>query len=195
MLRLCHSLIACSIARRSQAPKKVTMTDLFYLRGMDVGSVNIPYLLSRYLRLFSSGRKRRAMISKGQFAWVAPGPERQPDVAAGAFEVAEDAPVVDEGALAVPAPVQVPQPPPAARPARTMARRIARLEEDVHGIRGVLGEQRNVLDRMARDFSQFTTWTITRLSRMMDQDGVRTSLEKKSTKLVNYRSSGILCVL
>ncbi|GJV39449.1 hypothetical protein Tco_1417889 [Tanacetum coccineum] len=48
MLRLCHRLIACSIARRSQAPDKVIVTDLFYLRGMDVGLVNIPYLLARF---------------------------------------------------------------------------------------------------------------------------------------------------
>ncbi|GKF79555.1 hypothetical protein Tco_0235123 [Tanacetum coccineum] len=41
------------------------------------------------------------------WAWVAPGPERQPDAAVGASEVTENAPVVDEGALAVPAPVQV----------------------------------------------------------------------------------------
>nr|GEX92745.1 hypothetical protein [Tanacetum cinerariifolium] len=67
MLRLCHRLIACSIARRSQAPKKVTMTNLFYLRRMDVGSVNIPYLLAKYLRLFASRRKRKAMIYGGQF--------------------------------------------------------------------------------------------------------------------------------
>ncbi|GJZ72224.1 hypothetical protein Tco_0636075 [Tanacetum coccineum] len=67
MLRLCHRLIACTIARRSHAPKKVTMTILFYLRGMDVGSVNIPYLLARYLRMFASRRKRGAMISGGQF--------------------------------------------------------------------------------------------------------------------------------
>nr|GEZ88962.1 hypothetical protein [Tanacetum cinerariifolium] len=40
MLRLCHILIACSIAGRSQAPKKVIVTDLFYLRGIDVSSVN-----------------------------------------------------------------------------------------------------------------------------------------------------------
>nr|GFC68138.1 hypothetical protein [Tanacetum cinerariifolium] len=47
------------------APDKVTITDLFYLRGMGVGSVNVHYLLSRYLRLFSSGRKQGAMISGG----------------------------------------------------------------------------------------------------------------------------------
>ncbi|GJV01267.1 hypothetical protein Tco_1334836 [Tanacetum coccineum] len=67
MLRLCHRLIACSIAGRSQAPEKVTVTDLFYLRRMDVGSVNVPYLLARYLRLFAFGRKQGAMISGGQF--------------------------------------------------------------------------------------------------------------------------------
>nr|GEX68618.1 hypothetical protein [Tanacetum cinerariifolium] len=60
-------LIACSIVRRSQAPEKVTMTDLIYLRGIDVGSVNVPYLLARYLRLFASGRKQCAMIVGDQF--------------------------------------------------------------------------------------------------------------------------------
>ncbi|GJZ34256.1 hypothetical protein Tco_0579692, partial [Tanacetum coccineum] len=129
ILRLCHRLIACSIAGRSQAPEKVTVTDLFYLRGMDVGSVNVPYLLVRYLRLFAVGRKNGAHISGGKFvarladhfglltveilggltviapellvidmaelvrlqisvelddtwAWVAMGPERQPDAVA-----------------------------------------------------------------------------------------------------------------
>ncbi|GJX95621.1 hypothetical protein Tco_0351419 [Tanacetum coccineum] len=67
MLGVCHRLIACSIARRSQAPEKVTVTDLFYLREMDVGSVNAPYLLARYLRLFTSGRKQRAMIFGDQY--------------------------------------------------------------------------------------------------------------------------------
>ncbi|GJZ61708.1 hypothetical protein Tco_0617845 [Tanacetum coccineum] len=67
MLRLYHRLITCSIAGRSQAPEKVTVTDLFYLRGMDVDSVNIPYLLAWYLRRFDSGRKRGALISGGQF--------------------------------------------------------------------------------------------------------------------------------
>ncbi|GJS44882.1 hypothetical protein Tco_0595003 [Tanacetum coccineum] len=45
-------------------------------------------------------------------AWVAMGPERQPDVAAGAPGVAQDAPAVDEGVQAVLVPVQAPQQPP-----------------------------------------------------------------------------------
>ncbi|GJS10661.1 hypothetical protein Tco_0367457 [Tanacetum coccineum] len=184
----------CNIARRSQAPDKVVVTDLFYLRGMDVGFVNIPYLLVRYLRLFASGRKQGAMISgdlpeidmaelvrlqiyeelDDTWAWVAPRPERQQVAAAGAAEAAEDAPVVDKGAPAVLAPVQTPQPPPPmVGPAKTMAQRLGRLEEDIHGLRGALGEQREVLDSMAYDFSRFTTWTVIGLSRMMDQAGVR----------------------
>ncbi|GKF04527.1 hypothetical protein Tco_0035195, partial [Tanacetum coccineum] len=134
ILRLCHRLIACSIARRSQAPKKVTVMDLFYLRGMDVGLVNVPNLLAMYLRLFAAGRKSKAHISGGQFvarltehfalltaeilggltfddtwAWVAMGPKRQPDTAAGAPDDDEDAPIVDEGGQADPAPEQAPQ--------------------------------------------------------------------------------------
>ncbi|GJY48849.1 hypothetical protein Tco_0438805 [Tanacetum coccineum] len=109
VLRLCHRMMAHSIAGRSQAPKKVTVTDLFYLRGLDVGSVNIPYLLAHYLRRFAAGRKSGALIS---------GPKRQPDAAAGAPGAAEGASVVDEGDQAVPTPVQAPPPPPAA--ARTM---------------------------------------------------------------------------
>ncbi|GJW22028.1 hypothetical protein Tco_0032650 [Tanacetum coccineum] len=138
ILRLCHRLIAYSIVGRSQAPEKVTVKDLFHLRGMDGGSVNISYLLARYLRLFAVGRKSGAHISGGQFVarlakhfeilttkilggltviapelpiidmaelvrlqiyeqlddtwvWVAMGPKRQPDVAAGAPGVAQDA--------------------------------------------------------------------------------------------------------
>ncbi|GKG44446.1 hypothetical protein Tco_0485884, partial [Tanacetum coccineum] len=43
------------------------MMDLFYLRGMDVDSVNVLYLLTRYLRLFAGGRKSGDHIFGGQF--------------------------------------------------------------------------------------------------------------------------------
>ncbi|GJU95249.1 hypothetical protein Tco_1320005 [Tanacetum coccineum] len=189
ILRLCHRLIACSIAGRSQAPEKVTATNLSYLREMDVDSVNVPNLLARYLRLFAARRKSGAHISGGQFvarlaehfglltseilggltviahdlpiidmaklvrlqicvnlddtwAWMAMGPERQPDATVGAPGVAQDASIVDEGGKADPAP------------------------EDVHEIRGVLTEQREVIDAMARDL------VTTGLGRMMDGAGV-----------------------
>nr|GEU61772.1 hypothetical protein [Tanacetum cinerariifolium] len=123
MLRLCHGLIACSIAGRSQAPEKVTVTNLFYLSGMDVSSVNVPYLLARYLRLFSSRRKQGAMIFGGQiiykvlddtYAWIASRPKRQSNAMACAPEATKDAPAVDEGASADPTPIQALRPPHAA---------------------------------------------------------------------------------
>ncbi|GKA67356.1 hypothetical protein Tco_0767164 [Tanacetum coccineum] len=184
----------------SSAPEKVTVTDLFYLRGMDIDLVNVPYLLARYLRMFAAGRKSGAHISGGQFvtrlaehfgllttkilqgltviapallvidmaelvrlqiykqlddtwAWVAMGPERQVDDAPGAPRVAQDAPVINEGGQADPAPVQAPPPPPATT--RTMPQRMARLEEDMHEICGTLAEQRKVIGAMAHDFSRF----------------------------------------
>ncbi|GJZ60548.1 hypothetical protein Tco_0616364 [Tanacetum coccineum] len=175
ILRLCHKLITCSIAGRSQAPKKVTVIDLFYLRGMDIGSVNVPYLLARYLRLFAIGRKSGAHISGGQFvarlaehfglltaeilggltviapellvidmaelvrlqicveidytwAWVAMGPERQPNAVAGA---------------PADAPQQPPSPPPPAA-TRTIPQRLRRLEKDVQGLRRDVGSLRGL---------------------------------------------------
>ncbi|GKF57541.1 hypothetical protein Tco_0171078 [Tanacetum coccineum] len=97
---------------------------------------------------------------------VALGPKRQPDAVAGASEAAEDAPAVDEGDQAVPAPVQAPPPPPAA--ARTMPQRMARLEEDVHEIRRALAEQREVIGAMARDFSRFTVWAASGIVQLLD---------------------------
>ncbi|GKG21070.1 hypothetical protein Tco_0383665, partial [Tanacetum coccineum] len=131
-------MIAYTISGRGQGPKKVTGVDLFYLRTMDHGTANVPYLLAQYLFHHAEGRKGGARLSGGHFigrlamhfgllgslniytrygdtwAWVAPGPERQQAAAAGALGAAEDAPAADEGAQAVPAPVQAPQPPPPA---------------------------------------------------------------------------------
>ncbi|GJZ25036.1 hypothetical protein Tco_0562495 [Tanacetum coccineum] len=213
VLRLCHRMMAHSNAGRSQAPEKVTVTDLFYLRGLDVGSVNIPYLLACYLRIFVARRKNGALIFGGQFvarlaehfrllmeerlrgltvtaptlsvidmaelvrlqiceeindtwAWVALGPERQPDAAIGTPGAAEDAPDIDEGDQAVLAPVQAPPPPPTA--AKTMPQRMARLEEDVHEIHEALAEQREVISAMARDFSKFTVWAASGIAQLLD---------------------------
>nr|GEY39467.1 putative reverse transcriptase domain-containing protein [Tanacetum cinerariifolium] len=95
MLRLCHRLIACSIAGWSQAPEKI-FKEIFFkeeARGIDIlGTICEELVDTR--------------------AWVSLGPERQPDAAAGAaagtLVVAEGSPDVDEGAQAVPAPIQHP---------------------------------------------------------------------------------------
>nr|GEW50428.1 hypothetical protein [Tanacetum cinerariifolium] len=66
--RLCHRLIAFSIAGRSQALEKVTTTDFLYLRSMDEGAVvNVYYLLAQYLFRFASRRMQGAKIFGGHF--------------------------------------------------------------------------------------------------------------------------------
>ncbi|GJX18909.1 hypothetical protein Tco_0221586 [Tanacetum coccineum] len=155
ILRLCHRLIACTIARRSQAPEKVTVTGLFYLRGMHVDSVNVPYLLVRYLRMFAAGRKSKDHIFGGQFFCSSIG----------------ECPVLIRGGTGASGlPVQASPSPPAS--AKTMPQRIAILEKDVHEILRTLAEQREVIRAMAHDFSRFCTWTTTSLARMMDRAGV-----------------------
>ncbi|GJX62891.1 hypothetical protein Tco_0295791 [Tanacetum coccineum] len=156
ILRLCHRLIACSIVGRSQAPKKVIMTDLFSLRGMNFmarlakhfGLLTIEILggltvIAFELPIIDMAELVRLQIYveiDDTWAWVALGPERQPDAVAGAPGVAQDAPIVDEGGQADPAPA--------------------------------LTDQREVIDAMAPDFSRFSTWAITGLARMMDRAGV-----------------------
>ncbi|GKG58210.1 hypothetical protein Tco_0591989, partial [Tanacetum coccineum] len=68
-------------------------------------------------------------------AWVAPRLERQQAAAASAPRAAKDAPIVDEGAQVVPAPIQAPQPPPLAPQHRTITQRIDRLEEEMRELR------------------------------------------------------------
>nr|GEV97397.1 hypothetical protein [Tanacetum cinerariifolium] len=90
MLRRCHRLIACSIAGRSQGPEKVIVIDLFYLRGMDVGSINIPYLLAstEHMEIISRIEKQ---LTRSQQEWV----ENLPQVWQGPHMIRE----VHEGEL------------------------------------------------------------------------------------------------
>ncbi|GJR76341.1 hypothetical protein Tco_0088706 [Tanacetum coccineum] len=187
ILGCCHWMMAHSIAGRSQAPEKVTVIDLFYLRGLDVGSVNIPYLLARYLRRFAARRKSGAHISGGQFVArlanhfrlltvkilggltvISPkfpiiNMAELPDAADGTPAVAEDAPAVDEGDQAVPTTVQAPQqpPPPPKAVARTIPQRLGRLAEDVLGLRRDVGILRGLVERSMTDHGIFSMWMTT----------------------------------
>ncbi|GKD67073.1 hypothetical protein Tco_1309181 [Tanacetum coccineum] len=53
--------------RRGQEPEKVTGVDLFYLRSMDRGTANVPYLLAQYLFRHAKGRKSGTRLSGGHF--------------------------------------------------------------------------------------------------------------------------------
>ncbi|GJV80055.1 hypothetical protein Tco_1515925 [Tanacetum coccineum] len=73
------------------------------LRGLSVVTCEIPLIdMSKLVKL------NICMEIGDDWAWVAPGPERQPDAMVGALGAAEDASAVDEGAQADPAPVQAP---------------------------------------------------------------------------------------
>ncbi|GJU77251.1 hypothetical protein Tco_1274321 [Tanacetum coccineum] len=109
--------------------EKVIGFDLFYLQTMDYGTANVPYLLAQYLFRHAEGRKGGTRLSEGHFigclashfglvgdqglrglSVVSPRLESQQVATAGTLGAAEDAPATDEGAQAVPAPVQAPQP-------------------------------------------------------------------------------------
>ncbi|GKD87968.1 hypothetical protein Tco_1359122, partial [Tanacetum coccineum] len=123
---MAHRLIACSIAGRSQAPEKVIVADLFYLRGwMLVQSTSLIFWI--VIDMTELLRLHICEDLDDTRGCVAPGPERQQAAATGALEVAKGAPYVDEGDQAVSAPVQAPQPPHVVGLARTMAQRLGRL--------------------------------------------------------------------
>ncbi|GJV55493.1 hypothetical protein Tco_1456498 [Tanacetum coccineum] len=109
--RLCHKMISYSISGRGQAPEKVTSVDLFYLRSMDRGTTNVPYLLAQYLFRHAEGRKSRAKLLGGYFIGCLAmhfglvsdeglrglqGPERQQAAAAGAHMADEAGPTAEE---------------------------------------------------------------------------------------------------
>ncbi|GJZ80223.1 hypothetical protein Tco_0645217, partial [Tanacetum coccineum] len=115
---------------------------------------------------------------------VAPGPERQPNVMAGALEATGDAPAVDEGALADPVPMQTPQP--LHVTPRTMPQRIKRLEEEVHELRQSIVGLRGDVDRSITDQGRFATWMVTCMTQLMDANG-RTNQAFDSTLVGSSR--------
>ncbi|GKF41958.1 hypothetical protein Tco_0125300, partial [Tanacetum coccineum] len=114
ILRPCHRLIACNIAGRR---RKLTVI----VRDLPIIDMAELVRLQIYEEIDDT------------WAWVAPGPERQPDATAGAHGAAEDAPAIDEGAQADLPLMHAPQPPPT--PDKTMPQRVGRLEDEIQGLR------------------------------------------------------------
>ncbi|GKA83508.1 hypothetical protein Tco_0805103 [Tanacetum coccineum] len=184
--RLCHKMIACDISGRGQALKKVTGVDLFYLRSMDRGTANVLYLLVQYLFRHAERRKSGARLSEGYFIrrlaahfgliWRymglgSPRLERQQDVAVGALGAAEDTPAADEGAQAVPSPVQAPQPLPPSPQHRTMSKRIDRLEEEMRELRQSVVGLRGVVESSITEQTRVSTWMISCMTQLMNANG------------------------
>ncbi|GJX29639.1 reverse transcriptase domain-containing protein [Tanacetum coccineum] len=146
VLRLCHRMMAHSIAgRKSEAyifgGQFVARLDEYFglLTAKILGGLTV---IAPELPIIDMAELVRLQISvqfDDTWAWVAIGQERQSLMLW----------------LADPTPIHAPPPPPAL--ARIIPQRMARLEEDVHKIRGVLTEQREARDlsnrREKRDFS------------------------------------------
>ncbi|GKD82402.1 hypothetical protein Tco_1349241 [Tanacetum coccineum] len=130
VLRLCHRMMAHSIAGRSQAPEKI-------LQGL---TVIAPTLL--VIDMDELMRLQICMEIDDTWAWVALGPERQPDAAASAPEAAEDAPVDDEGGKAV------------------------------LGLRRDVGSLHGLVERSMTDQGRFSTWMISCMTQLMEASGL-----------------------
>ncbi|GJZ56413.1 hypothetical protein Tco_0611606 [Tanacetum coccineum] len=163
---------------QGQAHKKVAGIDLFYLKSMDHRTTNVPHLLAQYLFRHAEGKKSGARLSGGHFIGrlAAHFGLASDEGLRGLSVITRELPMIDLhelvrlnicGRLGDTWAWVTPG------SERTIAQRLSMLEDEVHNLRGDMGEQRGVLDNMARNFSRFTTWTVTSLSRMMDQSGVR----------------------
>ncbi|GJX28882.1 hypothetical protein Tco_0236961 [Tanacetum coccineum] len=125
--RLCHRMITCSISSWGQAPKKYLFRHAERrksgarlsvghfigrlaahfrlvsdqgLRGLSVVASELPFI-----DLHELERLNFCLRFGDTWAWVAPGLKRQQAAAASAPGAAKDAPVVDEGAQAILAPI------------------------------------------------------------------------------------------
>ncbi|GKA49644.1 hypothetical protein Tco_0742717 [Tanacetum coccineum] len=119
-------------AGRSQAPEKVIVADLFYLRGMDVDSFVAQ--LAEHFGLLTAEILGGLTVIAPELPVIDMAELRKPDTVASAPAIAEDAHAIDEGNQDVPAPVQAPQQPPPPPPppaARIGPQRLGRFEEDV----------------------------------------------------------------
>ncbi|GJV79234.1 hypothetical protein Tco_1515104 [Tanacetum coccineum] len=139
------------------------------LRGLSV--------LAREFSLIDMGELVKLNICmdlEDDWAWVAPGPERQQVATAGAPVVATDALAVDEGDQAVLAPVQAPQQPlpqPSVA-ARAMPQRLGRLEEEVQGLRRDVRILYGLVERSMTDQGRFFTWMISCMAQLIGASGL-----------------------
>ncbi|GJV01840.1 hypothetical protein Tco_1335409 [Tanacetum coccineum] len=136
------------------------------LRGLTVVVSELPVI-----DLHELGRLNICVRFGDTWAWVAPGPERQQAVAAGAHGAAEGGPTADEGTLAVLAPVQAPQSPPPVPQPRTMWQRIDRLEEEVREMRQSVVGLRGVVESSITMQTRVSTWLISYMTQLMDVIG------------------------
>nr|GFA22399.1 hypothetical protein [Tanacetum cinerariifolium] len=183
--RLCHRLIAFSLTGSGQAPKKVTTTDLYYLRSMDKA-----YCLFRH----APGRKQRAKMFGGHLIarlGVHFGVITKQSLQTLTVEVRELTTTgIDElvrlricdrlgdvmtwvamGLERQHARAAGPQE--AVLAPRTARQRLQRLEEEVYKLGEILVQQGALIDRLSTDQSRFDTLMIGRMTQLIEASGLR----------------------
>ncbi|GKC64383.1 hypothetical protein Tco_1096981, partial [Tanacetum coccineum] len=159
--RLCHRLISYNISRRGQAPEK---SGARLSRGHFIGR------LTHHFGLVSDDGLRGLSVVTREILLI--DMERQQVAMAGAPEAAEDAPVVNKGAQAVPAPVQAPQPPPPPlATGMTMPQRLGRLEEEMQGLQQDVRSLHRIMERSMTDQGRFSKWMISYMAKLMKASG------------------------
>ncbi|GJU89469.1 hypothetical protein Tco_1301892, partial [Tanacetum coccineum] len=196
--RLCHRMIAYSISGRGQAPEKVTDVDLFYLRSMDHGTINVPHLLAQYLFRHAEGRKSGVRLSGGHFIRrLAPHFGLVSDEGLRGLQVVtRELPLIDlhelgrlnictrysdtwawvalgperQHAAAVGAP-KADEAREAAEDVAPEIPRIERLEEEVHDLRRDVMGLRGDVASFTTEQSRVSTWLISCMTQLMDANG------------------------
>ncbi|GJX45201.1 hypothetical protein Tco_0261877 [Tanacetum coccineum] len=139
--------------------------------------------MRRLCHRYAEGRKSGSKLSGGHFIGrlahhfglvsddelreLSVGAERQPVDAVVAPRGAKDALDIDEGAQAVPTPINAPPPPPPAA-GRTMPQRLGRLEEEIQELRQDVGSLRGLVERLMTDQGRFSTWMISCMTQLME---------------------------
>ncbi|GKC80184.1 hypothetical protein Tco_1130958 [Tanacetum coccineum] len=161
ILRLCHRLIACSIAGRSQAPKKEE-------ERAHISGGQFVARLATHFGLLTAEILGGLTIIAPELPII----DMTDLVRLQIF--AEDAPIINEGGQVDPAPEQAPQqpPPPSPAAAKTIPQRLERLEEDVQGLCRDVGSLRGLVERSMTDQGRFSTWMMTCMTQLMDASGL-----------------------
>ncbi|GJT52343.1 hypothetical protein Tco_0978500 [Tanacetum coccineum] len=155
--RLCHRMIAYSTSGRGQAPEKVIGVDLFYLRSMDHGTINVPHLLAQYLFRHAKGRKSGARLSGGHFIRCLALHFRlvSDEGLRGLLVVTRELPLIDLHELG----------------RLNICTRIERLEEEVHNLRRDVVGLRGDVASFTTEQSRVSTWLISCMTQLMDASG------------------------
>ncbi|GJW79094.1 hypothetical protein Tco_0140776 [Tanacetum coccineum] len=169
--RLCHRLISYSISRRGQAPKKYLFRHAEGRKsGARLSKGHFIRRLAHHFGLVSDDGLRGLSVVARELPLIDMG---ELVATAGALGAAEDAPTVDDGVQADPAPIQAPQQPPPSAPAagRTMPQRLGRLEEEVQGLRQDVRTLRGLVERSITDQGRYSTWMISCMTHLMKSSG------------------------